>query len=92
MAIRKTLPTPFGVEATYHHVSALQIHYRERVCDVVVSSFLDETARRADCQPLGTLETIRLGFAELGAKTEPGRDAVYAALMARSEWMGAEAV
>ncbi len=92
MALMKAITTPFGVDATYHHITALLTHFREGCCDVTLASYLDEGARRAGCKPLGSLPTIRLDMADLPGDTEPRRDAIYLLLSARPDWEGATAV
>ena len=91
MALCKAIATPLGLDATYHHIAVIQTHFRDGCCDVVLTSYLDEDARRAGCQPLGTLPTLRLPLAEIGDAAEPTRAAIYAALAARPEWEGAVA-
>lgn len=90
MALAKVIATPFGVNASYHHVAVVQTHFRDGCCDVVLASYLDEAARRAGCQPLGTLPAVRLPLGDLGAE-EPTRAIIYAALLARPEWEDATA-
>lgn len=93
MAFIKPAATPFGVTATYHHIAAVQIHYPALSCDVILSSYLDEAARRNGAQPLGSLPVIRIAFAELvmDEGAEPGRAALYHCLAGRAEWADAQA-
>jgi hypothetical protein len=89
VALIKIIPTPYGVDATYHNIAALQTYYREGCCDVVLASYLDEPARRSGCQPLGTLPAIRLTLADCGDPTDPSRTTIYAALAALPAWADA---
>lgn len=86
MALMKPVPTPYGVQATYHIVGMVQTHFVESCVDVVMASYLDEAVRRGGASPLGSIQPIRLSFADLDCQGEPSRPAIYAALKRLESW------
>lgn len=88
MAIIKPVPTDFGIDAEYHRIAGFQIYYTEECLDVTLHTYVGEDARRTGKQPLGSIASLRLTFAELGGP-EVTRAKIYKALALRPEWAGA---
>ncbi|CAO3363874.1 hypothetical protein [Azospirillum palustre] len=90
MALERAVSTPYGIDATYHRIIGLQLHFAERCADVTLASYLTTAARQTDHQPLGVIQT-RIDFSEMALPdgSEPGRSDIYQALKGRAEWQGA---
>lgn len=82
MALVTPIPTPYGIDATYHRVATIQVYFAEQLVDVVFASYLDAEARANGKTPLGNLPGLRFSFQELGleALAEPCRADIYAAV------------
>lgn len=86
MALQLTVPSDFGVAATYHRIGAIQVNWLDRGVTVTLFSYIDEAARDSNKQPLGTLQ---LQFTDSDfdfVDDEPTRDALYTKIKQRPEW------
>jgi hypothetical protein len=63
MALMKSVPTAFGVTATYHRISAISLHFDESVVDVALAGYVDQACRQQHFQPVSTMPGIRLPLA-----------------------------
>lgn len=87
MAFDKKLPTPYGVDAHYHNVSALNWEKGRPVVVVQLASYASEEARRAKGGiPLGRINL------ELEFDHPPTVQEVYVAVAELPEWADAEVV
>jgi len=87
MALHLPVSTDYGVTATYHHIGAAHINWRDGGCTVILFSYVDADARAAGRQPLGSV-TVVLNIADF---TGPDitRAEIYNQLKQRTEWAGA---
>ncbi|HYH18757.1 MAG TPA: hypothetical protein VD995_09060 [Azospirillum sp.] len=69
MALQKTTPTEFGVDATYWHILAIQVNRVQASVQVTMAGYLDAAARRSGCRPIA-VATVSLAGADF-----PGDDA-----------------
>lgn len=89
MALSLSIPTEFGVAATYHRIGAVQINWLDRGVTVTLFSYIDEAAREANKQPLGTVQ-VQLTNADVNVDDdELTRNVLYAKIKQRSEWNAA---
>lgn len=85
MALLNPIPTPYGVNALYHHVAAILWDKVKEVCQVQLASFASEAARRApNGIPLG-----RVNF-EFPSATPLSIEAAYHAIKENADWSNAE--
>lgn len=82
MALSLSIPTEFGINATYHRLAALQANWADGGCTGVMYSYLDESARQSGAKPLGTVQVQLTGVVE----GELTRAALYAAIKAQPDW------
>lgn len=68
MALQKTTPTEFGVDATYWHILAIQVNRVQPSLQVTMAGYLDAAARHGGCRPIA-VATISFAGADF-----PGDD------------------
>ncbi|WP_353862023.1 hypothetical protein [Azospirillum formosense] len=79
MALIKSIPTDFGIDARYWHIYSVDHNRQQQAAQVVLAGYLDESVRRAGHRPLATLTLMLAGSDYPG--TPQGLD--YAALYER---------
>ena len=82
MALQKTIPTQFGVDATYHKISAIQWNFGSVV--LTMSSYKDVDAREENKAPL--VESTFSFIIEGDAFTRPN---LYVLLKSQPDFIGA---
>lgn len=55
MALSKIIPTPYGVDATYHKINNIAISWHNKTCFVDFYSYLNLEARENDKYPLSSM-------------------------------------
>ena len=56
MAIIKDLVSSYGINASYHRVSALNINYIKKQVVICVSTYVSKETRRLGCDPLDSID------------------------------------
>jgi hypothetical protein len=89
MALSLTVPSDYGVAATYHRIGAVQINWLDRGATVVLFSYISNEARQSGKQPLGTVN-ITFSDADFDFDNdEPTRAALYAKIKQHGAWSDA---
>ena len=85
MALLKTTPTEFGVDATYWNIGFINSNFRDKqFANLVLFGYLNEQARRDGKNPLATAQVSGVSF--IPDATRPD---VYAALKEQDDWKDA---
>lgn len=61
MALIKSVPTSFGVDATYWNILSIEHNRPQRSAQVLLAGYLDDGARRADHRLLAVLAVTLAG-------------------------------
>ena len=56
MAIIKELTSSYGINASYHRVSAVNINYVKRKVIICVSTYVNKETRRDECDPQDSID------------------------------------
>ncbi|WP_207483133.1 hypothetical protein [Arenibaculum pallidiluteum] len=92
MALRKSVPTEFGIDATYHRIAGMQAYYADRCADVVLHGYVSDGARHGGSRAVAAA-TLRVSAAQMGYGPEDGieptRAQLYAAVKASEGWADA---
>lgn len=89
MALQLSIPSEFGVAATYHRIGAIQVNWLDRGITVTLFSYIDSDARANNKQPLGTVQ-LQLTDADFDFDAdELTRDVFYTKIKQRPEWSAA---
>lgn len=87
MALSKSIATPYGIAATYHHICAIAWDKTSPVVKVQLASFVNEDARRMkDGLPLGRFNV------DITVPGIPTLEATYAAVKELPDWSDAQDV
>ena len=86
MALSKTIPTTFGVSASYWNISAVAEEFGEKWVRVVLSGFVSPDARAAGNIPLAKVETMLQAEQYVPDQT---RAQLYGLLKASPDWSDA---
>lgn len=88
MALRLSVRSVFGIEATYHKIAALRLDYSSGESAATVYSYASEEARATHCDPLQR-EIIEIPTLNLNQFEDP-RQAVYRWMKSLDAWSNAE--
>lgn len=84
MALEKSIPSAYGVDALYWRISRAEAYYTERCVDVYLYGYASQAARASGASPLSLAGPIRFSFDAIGGPdfTVAG---IYAAIKALAE-------
>lgn len=86
MGLQVTIPTEFGVDATYWHIGAVQEDFRGKATEVTLYGYSSHEARQADKQPLSAGK-VQLAGDDYVAGAD--RAQLYEIISRRPEFSGA---
>lgn len=89
MALILSVPTDYGINATYHHIGAVTTNWRDGAVMCVLFSYVDDAARAAGKQPLGSVSLTFEGADFDFTHNEATRAALYAKIKTLAAWAGA---
>ena len=89
MALIKSVPTEFGVDATYWNIGAVQEDFKGKGTEVTLYGYASEEARTQGKQPLSA---AKVQFAGDEYVAGAARGALYAIIAQRPEFEGAQQV
>ena len=87
MALIKSIPTDFGIDAQYWNIGAVQEDFKGRGTEVTFYGYANEQARQEGKQPLSAGK-VQIAGDEYIAGAD--RSALYAIIKQRPEFEGAE--
>ena len=89
MAIVKTVPTEYGVEASVHEIGLVQNDFKEKKNVVILVGYANEEAYRAGAKPLGATQVI---FEKTDYVEDLTKSGAYEKILARPEFEGVTTV
>ena len=87
MALLKSIPTDFGINAEYWNIGAVQEDFKGKGTEVTFYGYANKQAREDGKQPLSAGK-VQIAGDEYVADAD--RDALYAIIKQRPEFEGAE--
>lgn len=87
MALIKSIPTDFGINAEYWNIGAVQEDFKGKGTEVTFYGYATKDAREAGAQPLSAGK-VQVGGDEYVAGAD--RQALYAIIKQKPEFEGAE--
>lgn len=90
MSLLKTVPTCYGVNATYHKITVTEMDWQKKVAIISLDGFIDEAAKTANKAPIFHSEFSFSGNDFTGFATNVDNVAVaYNKIKAQSDWANA---
>ncbi|MBY6266516.1 hypothetical protein EI613_32205 (plasmid) [Azospirillum sp. 412522] len=77
MALNQSIPTDFGVAATYWHILALQVNRVQQTMQVTMAGYIDAAARQAGFRPVAVTTVSLEAFDYPGDGAGIRYDAIY---------------
>lgn len=83
MALKKSVNTDYGVEATYWNIGSYQEDFKNKTADITMHGYATEKARKEEKQPMAAWQYRFTGESYV---PDRNRDEIYKTLKTLKQW------